>query len=126
MATPAAGDGGDARRRAGGAENAGFDPVKSFAPVSQLTASATLMIVPPSLPVSTVGEFIAHAKANPGKLNFASAGVGNQTHLNGEVFKAKTGVDILHVPYKSGAEMLSAVLSEQVQLAFSDISVACR
>lgn len=105
-------------------KNAGFDPVKSFAAVSQLTDSATLMIVPPSLPVSSVGEFIAHAKANPGKLNFASAGVGNQTHLNGEVFKTKTGLDLVHVPYKSGAEMLSAVLTEQVHLTFSDISVA--
>jgi tripartite-type tricarboxylate transporter receptor subunit TctC len=104
--------------------NPGFDPVKSFAPVSQLTASTALMIVPPSLPVSTVGEFIAYAKANPGKLNYSSAGVGNQTHLNGEVFKAKTGVDLVHVPYKSGAEMLTAVLTEQAQLTFSDISVA--
>ena len=105
-------------------KNAGFDPVKSFAAVSQLTDSATLMIVPTSLPVNTVGEFIAYAKTNKGKLNFASAGVGNQTHLNGEVFKAKTGLDLVHVPYKSGAEMLSAVLTEQVQLTFSDISVA--
>jgi tripartite-type tricarboxylate transporter receptor subunit TctC len=105
-------------------KNAGFDPVKSFAPITRLTVSATLMIVPPSLPVNSVAEFIAYAKANPGKLNFASVGYGNQTHLNVELFKLKTGIDITHVPFKSGAEMLTALLADQVQLTSSDISIA--
>ena len=68
------------------------------------------------------GEFVAYAKANPGKVNFASAGHGNQTHLNVELFKSKTGIDIAHVPFKSGGEMVTAVLGNQVQLSFSDIS----
>lgn len=105
-------------------KNAGFDPVRSFAPVGMLTVSDTLLLVPVSLPVNNVAEFIAYAKANPGKLNFASAGYGNQTHLNVELFKARTGIDIVHVPFKSGSEMLTALLSDQVQLTFSDISVA--
>jgi tripartite-type tricarboxylate transporter receptor subunit TctC len=104
-------------------KNAGFDPVKSFAPITELTVSGTLMIVPASLPVNSVAEFIAYAKANPGKLNFASAGYGNQTHLNVELFKMKTGIDIIHVPFKSGGEMLTALLTDQVQLTFSDVSV---
>ncbi|MDH7797230.1 MULTISPECIES: tripartite tricarboxylate transporter substrate binding protein [unclassified Beijerinckia] len=104
-------------------KNAGFDPNKSFAHVVRLTTSSTLLIVPVSLPVNTVADFVAYAKANPGKLNFASAGYGNQTHLNVELFKAKTGIGLTHVPYKSGAEMVTALLANDVQLTFSDISV---
>ena len=88
----------------------GFDPVRSFAPVAKLTESSAVLVVPPSLSANTLGELIALAKANPGKLNYASAGVGNQTHLNAEVFRARAGIDIVHVPYKSGAEMVTAVL----------------
>lgn len=105
-------------------KNPGFDPNKSFAHVVGLTTSSTLLLVPMSLPVNSVADFVAYAKANPGKLNFASAGYGNQTHLNVELFKAKTGIDITHVPFKSGAEMLTALLANDVQLTFSDISVA--
>lgn len=104
-------------------KNPGFDPVTSFAPISKLTESTAVLVVPPSLPANTVGELIAFAKANPGKLNYASAGIGNQTHLNGEVFKLKAGVDIVHVPYKSGAEMVTSLLSNQTQLSFIDISI---
>ena len=90
-------------------KNPGFDPVTSFAPMSKLTESTAVLVAPPSLPANTVGELVAFAKANPGKLNYASAGIGNQTHLNGEVFKAKAGIDIVHVPYKSGAEMVTSL-----------------
>ena len=104
-------------------KNPGFDPATSFAPISKLTESTAVLVAPPLLAANTVGELVAFAKANPGKLNYASAGVGNQTHLNGEVFKAKAGIDIVHVPYKSGAEMVTSLLSNQAQLSFIDISI---
>jgi tripartite-type tricarboxylate transporter receptor subunit TctC len=104
-------------------KNPGFDPVRSFAPVAKLTESTAVLVVPLQLSANTLPELIALAKANPGKLNYASAGVGNQTHLNAEVFRARAGIDIVHVPYKSGAEMVTAVLSNQVQISFTDISI---
>jgi tripartite-type tricarboxylate transporter receptor subunit TctC len=104
-------------------KNPGFDPDKSFAPISKLTESTAVLVAPPSLAANTVAELIAFAKANPGKLNYSSAGTGNQTHLNGEVFKVKAGIDIVHVPYKSGAEMVTSLLSNQAQLSFIDISI---
>ena len=104
-------------------KNPGFDPDKSFAPISKLTESTAVLVAPPSLPANTVGELVAFAKANPGKLNYSSAGMGNQTHLNGEVFKVKAGIDIVHVPYKSGAEMVTSLLSNQAQLSFIDMSI---
>ena len=104
-------------------KNPGFDPDKSFAPISKLTESTAVLVAPPSLAANTVGELVAFAKANPGKLNYSSAGIGNQTHLNGEVFKVKAGIDIVHLPYKSGAEMVTSLLSNQAQLSFIDISI---
>jgi tripartite-type tricarboxylate transporter receptor subunit TctC len=104
-------------------KNPGFDPVRSFEPVAKLTESTAVLVVPPSLPVNSVTELVAYAKANPGKMNYASAGTGNQTHLNAEVFKSKAGIDIVHVPYKSGSEMVTSLLGEQTQLAFIDISI---
>ena len=80
-------------------------------------------MVPATLPANSVQEFVVYAKANPGRLSFASAGVGNQTQLLAELFKSKAGLDIVHVPYKSGAEMVTAILGEQVQMAFPDVSI---
>ena len=104
-------------------KNPGYDPVKSFAPVAKVADSSTVMIVPASFPANSVKEFIAYAKANPGKLSYASAGAGNQTQLVAELLKAKAGIEATHIPYKSGAEMVTAVLSEQVQVTFPDISI---
>jgi len=104
-------------------KNPGYDPVKSFAAVAKVADSTTVMIVPANFPANSVKEFVAYAKANPGKLSYASAGAGNQTQLVAELLKAKAGIEIVHVPYKSGAEMVTAVLSEQVQLTFPDISI---
>ena len=104
-------------------KNPGFDPVKSFAAVAKLTESTTILAIPSSLPFRTVADLVTHAKANPGKLNYGSAGVGNQTQLNAEVFKFKTGTDIVHIPYKSGAEMVSSLLTGESQLAFLDMSI---
>jgi tripartite-type tricarboxylate transporter receptor subunit TctC len=104
-------------------KNPGYDPVKSFAPVAKVADSTTVMIVPANFPANSVQEFVAYAKANPGKLSYASAGAGNQTQLVAELLKAKAGIEVVHVPYKSGAEMVTAVLGEQVQLTFPDISI---
>ena len=104
-------------------KNPGYDPIKSFAPVAKVADSTLVLVVPANFPANSVQEFVAHAKANPGKLSFASAGVGNQTQLLAELFKSKAGLDIVHVPYKSGAEMVTAILGEQVQMAFPDVSI---
>jgi tripartite-type tricarboxylate transporter receptor subunit TctC len=104
-------------------KNPGYDPLKSFAPVAKVADSTIVLVAPASFPASTVKEFIAYAKANPGKLSYASAGVGNQTHLVAELFKSKAGIDAVHVPYKSGAEMVTAILGEQVQMTFPDVSI---
>ncbi len=104
-------------------KNPGYDPVKSFAPVAKVADSTTVMIVPANFPANSVQEFVAYAKAHPGTLSYASAGAGNQTQLVAELLKAKAGIEAVHVPYKSGAEMVTAVLSEQVQLSFPDVSI---
>jgi tripartite-type tricarboxylate transporter receptor subunit TctC len=101
----------------------GYDPIRSFAPVAKVADSTLVLVVPASFPANSVAEFIAYAKANPGKLSYASAGVGNQTQLLAELFKSKAGIDVLHVPYKSGAEMVTAILGGQVHMAFPDISI---
>lgn len=104
-------------------KNPGYDPVTSFAPVAKISDSTTVLIVHPSFPANSIKELVAYAKANPGKLSYASAGAGNQTHLAAELLNARTGIGAVHVPYKSGAEMVTAVLGEQVQMSFPDISI---
>ena len=104
-------------------KTAGFDPVKSFAAVAKLTDSTIVLVAPIDFPAKSLADFIAYAKANPGKLNYASAGVGNLTQLNAELFKSKAGIDVVHVPYKSGAEMVTAILGGQVHMSFPDISI---
>ena len=104
-------------------QNLGYDPIKSFVPVAKVADSTTILVVPVNFPANSVAELVAYAKANPGKLSYASAGVGNQTQLAAELFKAKAGIKAVHVPYKSGAEMLTAILAEQVQMTFPDISI---
>jgi tripartite-type tricarboxylate transporter receptor subunit TctC len=101
----------------------GYDPVKSFVPVAQVTESMLVLAVANHIPANSAREFIAYAKANPGKLNFSSAGLGNQTQLFAEVFKARTGTQISHIPYKSGGEMVTAVLAGQADMAFPDVSI---
>ena len=104
-------------------KNPGYDPIKSFAPVAKVADSTLVLVVPATLPANSVQEFVVYAKANPGRLSFASAGVGHQTQLLAEQFKSKAGREIVHVPYKSGAEMVTAILGEQVQMAFPDVSI---
>jgi tripartite-type tricarboxylate transporter receptor subunit TctC len=96
--------------------NLRFDPVADFAPVSRMTLIAALLFVNNDLPAKSVAELVAYAKANPGKLNFASAGNGTTSHLAGEIFRGATGVDIVHVPYRGGAAAALDVVGGQVQM----------
>ncbi len=96
--------------------NLRFDPVADFAPVSRMTLIAAMLIVNPDVPANSVGELIRYAKANPGKLNFASAGNGTTSHLAGELFKTMAGIDIVHVPYRGGAAAATDLMAGQVQM----------
>jgi tripartite-type tricarboxylate transporter receptor subunit TctC len=98
-----------------------YDPAKAFAPVAMVTQNYQVLVVKPDFPARSVKELIAYAKANPGKLNFGSAGVGNASHLAAELFKLRTGTDIVHVPYKGAADAATAVMGGQVQMFFGDI-----
>lgn len=98
-----------------------FDPLKSFDMVTLVATAPNLLVVHPSVPVKTVPELIALAKAKPGKLNFASFGYGTSAHLAGELFDMMAGVNIVHVPYKGSGPALTALLGDQVQVLFSTI-----
>jgi len=102
--------------------SAGYDPVKAFAPVARLAVTYQVIFVHPSVPVTSIRELIAYAKANPGKLNYSSAGVGNTLHLAFELLKARAGIDITHVPYNSGAEALRAVLSGEAHMSMVSLT----
>jgi tripartite-type tricarboxylate transporter receptor subunit TctC len=99
-----------------------YDPARLFTPVARLAESYQVLVVHPSLPVKTVAELVAYAKTNPSKLNYSSAGIGNTIHLAGELFNHSAGVNIVHVPYNSGAEATTAVLGGQVQMTFVNIT----
>ena len=98
-----------------------YDHVKDFAPVILVAGVPNVLVVNPSLPAKSVQELIAYAKANPGKLNFASAGSGTSIHLSGELFKTMTGVQMTHVPYKGSAPALTDLIGGQVQLMFDNL-----
>jgi tripartite-type tricarboxylate transporter receptor subunit TctC len=95
--------------------------LRDIAPVASITRAAYVMAVHPSVPAKTVPEFIAYAKANPGKINMASAGNGTPQHLSGELFKMMAGVTMIHVPYRGDAPALTDLLAGQVQLCFSGL-----
>ncbi len=98
-----------------------YDHVKDFAPIILVAGVPNVLVVNPSLPVNSVQELIAYAKANPGKLNFASSGPGTSIHLSGELFKVMAGVQMTHVPYKGSAPALQDLLGGQVQLMFDNL-----
>ncbi len=95
-----------------------YDPIKSFAPISMFALTQNVLVVHPSLPVKSVKELIAYAKANPGKLNMSNAGTGFQSHLAGVMFTHMTGIDVRHVPYKGGASLI-AVMGNESQLTIA-------
>ena len=96
--------------------NIGYDPLKAFTPVGLLIESPQIMSVHPDVPVKTLPELVAHAKANPGKITWGSQGFGTSPHLLAEMFKLEAGVNIVHVPYRGTAPMLSAILAGEIQM----------
>ena len=95
-----------------------YHPVKDFAPVSMLAAGAQTLVVNPSLPVKSVKELVALAKAKPGSINFASSGYGGPMHLAGELLKSTANINIVHVPYKGGGPAVNDVIAGQVEMTF--------
>ena len=98
--------------------NLPFDVRRDIAPVSGLVAYPMLLVANPSVPATTVTELIAHAKANPGKVTMASFGTGSASHLAGELFKMMAGINLVHVPYRGGAPMVTDLIAGQVQVGF--------
>jgi tripartite-type tricarboxylate transporter receptor subunit TctC len=104
-------------------KNAGYDPFTSFDPVALVGQSSTILVVHPSVPAKSVQELVAYAKANPGKVNFSSGGIGVLPHLIGEWFKAEAGIDIVHVPYRGGGPSINDLVGGQVQMTFEGAGV---
>lgn len=102
-------------------EKLNFNFIRDIAPVAGIIRFPNVVVVNPSLPVKTIPELIAYAKANPGKLNMASSGNGSTIHVSGELFKMMTGVNMVHVPYRGGAPALTDMISGQVQVMFDNV-----
>jgi tripartite-type tricarboxylate transporter receptor subunit TctC len=103
--------------------SAGYDPAKNFAPVAKVMDSYQVLVVRPDFGVKSVAELIAKAKANPDKFKYGSAGLGNLTHLSGELFELRAGINLTPVHFKSGAEAITALLDAQIHLAIDNITV---
>jgi tripartite-type tricarboxylate transporter receptor subunit TctC len=102
-------------------ENLNFDFIRDIAPVASLIRGPFVMVVNAAFPAKTIPEFIAYAKANPGKINFASGGTGFASHLSGELFKMMTGVNMIHVPYRGQSAAMTDLLGGQVQVMFDPV-----
>ena len=102
-------------------ENLNFNAIRDLVPVGGIYRVPQVMVVHPDLPAKTVAEFIAYAKANPGKINVGSAGVGSVAHVTCELFKMMTGTDMLHVPYRGGPQAITDLLGGQVQVVFDNL-----
>ena len=100
-------------------DNLSFNFIRDITPVAGIVRAPNVMVVHPSFPAKTVPEFIAHAKANPGKINMASAGTGSTSHMSGELFKMMAGINMVHVPYRGQASALTDLLGGQVQVDFA-------
>jgi tripartite-type tricarboxylate transporter receptor subunit TctC len=103
-------------------DNLSFVFLRDIAPVASIMRTSNVMEVHPSFPAKTVAEFIAYAKANPGKINYASAGSGSSQHMAGELFKMMAGIDMVHVPYRGAAPALTDLLAGQVQTMFDNMT----
>jgi len=101
-----------------------YDPVKDFTPITQVASTPNILVVNPSVPATNVREFIAYAKANPGKLAFGSGSIGSGGHLAGELFKTMAGVDMVHVPYKGAAPAMQDLVGGQIQVMFDNLASA--
>jgi tripartite-type tricarboxylate transporter receptor subunit TctC len=102
-------------------KNLQYDALRDLAPVSVLAESPNLLVASQSVPAKDLGELIALARAKPGALNYSSAGAGTSQHLAGELFKMRTGTDIVHIPYKGTAPSLAGVMSGEVQFSFANV-----
>jgi tripartite-type tricarboxylate transporter receptor subunit TctC len=105
-------------------DNLTFNFIRDIAPVASIYRGPAVLVVHPSFPAKSVPELIAHAKANPGKINMASGGVGSAQHVYGELFKMMTGVDMLHVPYRGGGPALTDLLAGQVPVMFDTLATS--
>jgi tripartite-type tricarboxylate transporter receptor subunit TctC len=105
-------------------EKLDFNFVRDIAPVAAISREPNVVVVNPSMPAKTIPEFIAYAKANPGKINFGSAGVGSSQHMSGELFKMMAGVDMTHVPFRGTAPALTSLLGGQIQTIFASAPAA--
>jgi tripartite-type tricarboxylate transporter receptor subunit TctC len=101
--------------------NVGYDPRKDFAPIGMIGSAPSSLVVHPSFPPKSVAELIAYAKANPGKINFGSAGVGTVNHITGEYFARAAGIKLVHIPYKGTGPALSDLLGGHIPMAFAPI-----
>lgn len=99
-----------------------YDAISDFAPISFVASVPYVLVVNPSLPVSTVQQFIAHAKSSPGKMNYASAGNGSTHHFCGELLKSMSGIDMLHIPYKGSPPAIAGLLGGEVSLMFANLT----
>jgi len=104
-------------------KNAGYD-ASSFAPVALIAETPQVLVINPKLPFKTVADLVAYAKANPGKLNYSTGGVGTLPHLNAELFKTLSGANIVHVPYKGGGPSLTGVVAGEVQMTFDTLATS--
>jgi tripartite-type tricarboxylate transporter receptor subunit TctC len=102
--------------------NKPFQLMRDFVPVASINSSDLVMVVPTALPVKSVADFIALAKKDPGKLNYASSGPGTPYHMAGELFKAMAGIDVLHVPYKASGDARNGVVAGQVEMMFDAVT----
>jgi len=100
-----------------------FNFLRDIAPVAGIISLPFVMVIIPSVPAKTVPEFIAHAKANPGKISFGSPGIGTPGHVSGELFKTMAGLEMIHVPYRGGAPVMTDLLGGQVQVLFGTTSL---
>jgi tripartite-type tricarboxylate transporter receptor subunit TctC len=105
-------------------KNPPYDPFKDFAPITAAIDPTTCMVVNPSLPVNSVKELIEYARRNPGKLSYGTNGIGSMANLHGEFLKDVANIDILHVPYKGGAQSLAATVTGEVQMLFNPLGAA--
>ena len=101
--------------------NIGYDPVKDFTPITALAAVPTILVANPQLKATTLSDFIALAKQEPGKITYGSGGVGSIHHLTMALFADQTGIDVLHVPYRAGTAMVNGLLTGEIQVAWSGI-----
>jgi tripartite-type tricarboxylate transporter receptor subunit TctC len=104
-------------------KNAGYD-ASSFAPVALIAETPQVLVINPQQPFKSVAELVAYAKANPGKLNYSTGGIGTLPHLNAELFKSVSGANIVHVPYKGGGPALTGVVAGEVQMTFDTLATS--